>query len=80
MSRRRRPVRKQIEIIAAPVLEAKGQAPTRPTLAHVPAELVDLLPPLTADARQALVDHLADVAMALLRGAGYIDRIAKESP
>jgi len=77
---KRRAVRKKVEVVATPILgpSVKGVAPTVTTLDQLPQDLVDLLPPLTPDARQALVDHMADVAMALLRDAGYIDVVRKD--
>jgi hypothetical protein len=64
-------VKKKIEIIDAPVL--RNPPPDVVELEHLPQDLVDLLPPITPASRQALVDHMADVAMVLLRQAGYID-------
>jgi hypothetical protein len=46
---------------------AKGQAPTLATPVRMPPDVAaDLLPPLSADIRAALVDALADVALAEL--------------
>ena len=79
VSRRTPAVRKKIEVVPTPVLEAvKGQAPSRVADRDPPIPL-DLLPPLTAAVRATLVDSLADLATAELDRSVNTADSAKES-
>jgi hypothetical protein len=70
-------VKKRVEVIAAPILEApgamRGQAPTRATPAKHSDDLRDLLPPLDAAVRARLVEALADLGLAALDAVNTAD-------